>query len=106
VTALVPEEWQTLHGVVARHVARLRAAFAPEHVNYAFLQNQDRHVHLHVIPRYASARTVAGVPFDDLDWPGHYDPARQRLVDAATLDAIAARLYPEAQLATSSSDSA
>jgi diadenosine tetraphosphate (Ap4A) HIT family hydrolase len=106
VTALVPEEWETLHGVVARHVARLRAAFAPEHVNYAFLQNQDRHVHLHVIPRYASARMVAGVAFDDPDWPGHCDPARQRLVDAATLDAIAARLYPEAHLATSSSDSA
>ena len=106
VTALTPEEWETLHGVVARHVVRLRAAFAPDHVNYAFLQNQDRHVHLHVIPRYASARTFAAMPFDDPDWPGHSDPARQRLVDAATLDAIAAELYPAAQLETSASDSA
>lgn len=26
---------------------------------YAFLQIQDHHVHLHVIPRYASARMFA-----------------------------------------------
>jgi diadenosine tetraphosphate (Ap4A) HIT family hydrolase len=106
VASLVPEEWETLHGVVARHIARLRAAFAPDHVNYAFLQNQDRHVHLHVIPRYASPRTVAGVQFDDPDWPGHYDPVRQRLADSATLGAIAAELYTAAQLETSASDSA
>jgi diadenosine tetraphosphate (Ap4A) HIT family hydrolase len=92
VTALAPGEWSALHAIVARHVAGLRAAFSPDHLNYAFLQNQDRHVHLHVVPRYASTRVVAGQVFDDPDWPGHYDPARERLVDGATLDAIAAQL--------------
>jgi diadenosine tetraphosphate (Ap4A) HIT family hydrolase len=39
---------------VQRTTERLRRAFAPDHFNYAFLQNQDRHVHQHVIPRYAA----------------------------------------------------
>ena len=104
-TALTADEWDALRTVVARHVACLRAAFAPDHVNYAFLQNQDRHVHLHVIPRYASPRVVAGQTFEDPDWPDHYDPARQRLVDPRTLDAIGAVLHA-AQRATSASDSA
>jgi diadenosine tetraphosphate (Ap4A) HIT family hydrolase len=106
VTRLAADEWDALRVVVARHVARLRAAFEPDHVNYAFLQNQDRHVHLHVIPRFASARVVGEQTFEDPDWPGHYDPARQQIVDARTLDAIGALLYAEAQRETSASDSA
>jgi hypothetical protein len=39
---------------------------------YAFLQNQDRPVHLHVIPRYASARMFARRQFEDPDYPDHY----------------------------------
>ena len=69
---------------------RLRSAFAPDQFNYAFLQNQDRHVHLHVIPRYAAPREVSGVVFDDPDYPDHYAvPGRERRVSAAVLAAIA-----------------
>lgn len=50
----------------------LVAAFQPDHFNYAFLQNQDHHVHLHVIPRYATSRTFAGLVFTDPDYPDHY----------------------------------
>jgi len=46
--------------------------FRPDHVNYAFLQNQDRHVHVHVIPRYATCRNVAGEDFVDRAYPDHY----------------------------------
>lgn len=52
--------------------AALRSLFAPDHFNYAFLQNQDRHVHLHVIPRYAAERSFAGEVFTDPDYPAHY----------------------------------
>ena len=90
VARLSAAEWVELHTQVQRTTERLRRAFAPDHFNYAFLQNQDRHVHLHVIPRYAAPREVSGVVFDDPDYPDHYAvPGRERRVSAAVLDALA-----------------
>ena len=53
VVALSADVWNALHKQVRLMTTCLRAAFEPDHFNYAFLQNQDRHVHLHIIPRYA-----------------------------------------------------
>ena len=90
VANLSEQEWQELHVHIQRTTEQLRRAFAPDHFNYAFLQNQDRHVHLHVIPRYAAARMVAGVRFEDPDYPGHYSvPGPERRVSTAVLDALA-----------------
>ena len=50
VARLSSEEWAELQTEVRWATNRLRIAFAPDHYNYAFLQNVDRHVHLHVIP--------------------------------------------------------
>jgi len=50
----------------------LRQTFRPDLFTYAFLQNQDRHVHLHVIPRYATPRVLAGETFSDAGYPDHY----------------------------------
>ena len=72
VTALTTEEWLDLHGQLALATRVLDLAFRPDHYNYAFLQNQDRHVHLHVIPRYAGTRLFGGERFDDPDYPDHY----------------------------------
>jgi diadenosine tetraphosphate (Ap4A) HIT family hydrolase len=73
-----------------RGCERLRSAFAPDHFNYAFLQNQDRHVHLHVIPRYAAPREVSGVVFDDPDYPDHYAvPGRERRLSPAVFAVLA-----------------
>ena len=55
-------------------IALRHRAFRPDHFNCAFLQNQDRHVHLHVIPRYAGTHAFAGREFADPDWPDHYRP--------------------------------
>ena len=75
----------------------LQSAFQPDHINYVFLQNQDRHVHLHMMPRYASPRHFAGQSFNDLGYPGHYtidDPAHRLPPDMqATLTS-----YMQAQL--------
>jgi diadenosine tetraphosphate (Ap4A) HIT family hydrolase len=46
--------------------------FQPDHFNYSFLMNQDRHVHLHVIPRYANPREFAGQVFTDGRLGDHY----------------------------------
>jgi diadenosine tetraphosphate (Ap4A) HIT family hydrolase len=73
----------------------LSAAFSPDHFNYAFLQNQDRHVHLHVIPRYARGRRIGDVDFADPDHPGHYRPGVKQRVAPDVIEAIAAALARE-----------
>lgn len=70
--SLTEDEWLELHQQLADTTDALVRAFYPEHFNYAFLQNQDRHVHLHIIPRYAEARTFEGNVFHDPGYPGHY----------------------------------
>lgn len=92
VTKLSTAEWLELHSQVQRCTERLRRAFAPDHFNYAFLQNQDRHVHLHVIPRYATPRNISGLVFEDPDYPDHYAPGRERRVSPDVLDALAQSL--------------
>ncbi len=80
VPMLTPAEWSALHEQIRRASGMLTQAFQPDHFNYAFLQNQDSHVHLHVIPRYAGSRTFEGLTFGDRTYPDHYDvalPARQ-----------------------------
>ena len=72
VILLREDEWAGLHEQMRRVTLALTAAFQPDHFNYAFLQNQDRQVHLHVIPRYAASRTFAGETFEDPDYPDHY----------------------------------
>ena len=88
VANLSDEEWHELHAHVQGSTERLRRAFAPDHFNYAFLQNQNRHVHLHVIPRYATDRVVLGLRFGDPDYPGHYaGPGRERRLSPGVLEA-------------------
>jgi diadenosine tetraphosphate (Ap4A) HIT family hydrolase len=72
VDQLTAAEWDDLRRQLRRATAALRQATRPDHFNYAFLQNQDRHVHLHVIPRYAAPRQIAGLHIDDPDYPDHY----------------------------------
>jgi diadenosine tetraphosphate (Ap4A) HIT family hydrolase len=93
VAALTEAEWSELQGDVRWATERLRAAFAPDHFNYAFLQNQDRHVHLHVTPRYATPREVGGERFLDADYPDHYRvPAPERRLSVHALEVVARAL--------------
>ena len=87
VTALTADEWSDLHAEIRWATGRLRLAFAGDHFNYAFLQNQDRHVHLHV-PRYASPRALAGETFTDTSYPGHYVLGTEKLVGPDVIDRI------------------
>jgi diadenosine tetraphosphate (Ap4A) HIT family hydrolase len=91
VAALTAAEWAELQGEIQRATGILQQAFAPDHFNYAFLQNQDRHVHLHIIPRYAGQRGFAGQVWEDPDYPNHYAvPAPVRLLEPATASALVA----------------
>ncbi len=65
-------------------------AFHPVHFNYTFLQNQDRHVHMHIMPRYSTPVLFNGETFEDPTYPGHYAvAAQQRLVTAEQLSDLA-----------------
>jgi len=93
VTQLSEDEWGELHDLLGSTTARLRGTFQPEHFNYAFLQNQDRHVHLHVIPRYAAMHKFEGLAVEDTDYPGHYAvPAQLRQLTGEQMAALAASL--------------
>ena len=59
------------------------------------LENQDRHIHLHVIPRYAGRRRVAEVDFADPDYPGHYQPGVEPRPLPDVIETIAAALTRE-----------
>jgi diadenosine tetraphosphate (Ap4A) HIT family hydrolase len=90
VSLLSPLEWMDPHRQLNLATRALSFAFQPDHFNYAFLQNQDRHVHLHLIPRYAGPRTFAGVVFEDLDYPAHYGvPAPARHLTPAQFTLLA-----------------
>ncbi len=88
VSSLTEDEWLELHQQMAAATGALVLAFAPDHFNYGFLQNQDRHVHLHIVPRYAGARTFEGRVFHDPGYPGHYtidDPPQHLSSDEASV---------------------
>ena len=94
VTLLTQDEWATLQAEVRWTVERLRSAFSADHYNYSFLQNLDRHVHLHVIPRYLGNRHFAGLEFSDPDYPDRFRRAAadENVVGEEVLAAIAAEL--------------
>ncbi|MBI3998216.1 MAG: HIT domain-containing protein [Armatimonadetes bacterium] len=68
VLALAAEEreevWEAA-GVVRAAIDRV---LQPDWWNYMFLGNAVRHVHLHMIPRYAGPRTIQGWEFRDRHW--------------------------------------
>ena len=72
VSGLTGSEWVALHSHIQATVLAARRLWRPDHFNIVFLQNQDRHVHLHIIPRYVSERQIGNRIFDDLDYPSHY----------------------------------
>jgi diadenosine tetraphosphate (Ap4A) HIT family hydrolase len=98
VVALTPREWAALHEEVRWVTERVAQAFAPDHFNYSFLMNLDRHVHLHVIPRYLGARELAGVTFEDADYPDAYSPTPvSELASQALISAVAEALNSPGQ---------
>lgn len=50
----------------------LDSLFEPDLYNYATLGNDCRHLHFHVIPRYAEEREFNGKTYVDENWNQHY----------------------------------
>ena len=69
VIELTADEWADLRSAMRDTNTALSTLFRPVHFNYAFLQNQDRHVHLHVLPRYDRVVSFGDGRFEDPDYP-------------------------------------
>ena len=69
-SALPPEAFAEQAAAVARIERALAAFCGYEKINYLMLMMVDRHVHFHVIPRYAEPRRWAGAEWPDAGWPG------------------------------------
>jgi diadenosine tetraphosphate (Ap4A) HIT family hydrolase len=66
------EEQQELFVILKELREALNEIFHPDWFNYAFLGNETRHLHGHLIPRYASEKTFEGVIFKDDQWGHNY----------------------------------
>ena len=80
VTSLKEAEQVEFWRLLASVRKALSTLFQPDHFNYAFLMNGDRHVHFHVIPRYSTSREFAGLTFTDGQLGEHYQ-LRDSIVD-------------------------
>ena len=75
--------------LVVRDIERaLKRLVNFDKINYLMLMMVDAHVHFHVFPRYASARSVAGMSVGDSGWPGPPELASAVVLDAASLEAV------------------
>ena len=87
VSELTTEEWIELHPHIARTTVALDGLFAPDLYNLAFLMNLDPHVHLHIVPRYASPREWQNETYAD-PYFGSLFGTEKRLVPEETLEAL------------------
>jgi diadenosine tetraphosphate (Ap4A) HIT family hydrolase len=90
--ALPRQAYAELGVMTAKCEAMLKAAFAPDKINYLMLMMVDPHVHFHVLPRYAAVREVDGRSFADTAWPGPPDVKHVLQTSPATMQAIRNRL--------------
>lgn len=91
-------EWANLRHELRRLVGALTALFNPDQMNYAFLMNVDAQVHLHVIPRYATARRWRDLVFEDVHWGSAFGH-EQQVLDSDALTALAGQVRDELRTA-------
>ncbi|MEM9952502.1 MAG: hypothetical protein AAF846_12920 [Chloroflexota bacterium] len=98
ITRLSTVEWAELHSLLIKTTTAMDKCFHPDHYNYVFLQNQDRHVHMHILPRFATDRQDLEETFIDPDYPSHYAiPGRNHHLSQEKYTLIAdaiAQAYP------------
>ncbi len=82
---LTAQEWASLHPYTERVTLALDDLFAPDVYNFAFLMDFDAHVHLHVVPRYASPVEWRGETFTDEHYGSLFGRER-RLASEETID--------------------
>ncbi|HNS95248.1 MAG TPA: HIT family protein [Candidatus Woesebacteria bacterium] len=72
VSALPSQEWLKLHSLITRTQQAICKAFQPDKFDISILGNEIAHLHVHIVPRYQSARIVQGHSFTDNFWGSNY----------------------------------
>lgn len=67
-------EKNELHEILRSLRRALAGLFKPDLMNYGSLGNVTKHLHVHVVPRYASPRMFDGRQFLDERWGHNYYP--------------------------------
>lgn len=78
-----PETFAELSTITADLESTLQTTFQYDKINYLLLMMVDKNVHFHVLPRYSSARDLAGTSFEDSSWPGPPDITQTAEITAA-----------------------
>lgn len=89
------QEAGELAAVISTIEKTLATAFRYDKINYLMLMMVDPHVHFHVLPRYAAARSFAGREWGDKGWPGMPQLSGDS-ADPAALEAVLSKLKAEA----------
>lgn len=63
-------EFSDMHDVVKTIERTLDQTFKIDGLNYLMLMMVDKHVHYHVLPRYADTVYFQDISFSDAGWPG------------------------------------
>ena len=67
-----PEEQRELFQILGELREALKKSFNPDWLNYAFLGNEMRHLHGHIVPRYKESKTFMGTTFEDTLYGHNY----------------------------------
>lgn len=82
------EEREELFEILNQMRRALQKAFKADWFNYAFLGNGTRHLHCHLVPRYASLRKFAGEVFKDERWGKSYRTNHDLITPKVVLNQI------------------
>ena len=72
-TDMAEHEIKNLFDIMRDYKTALKKVTSPDIINYSFLGNRIRHVHLHVVPRYSSPRIYENIKCEDASWGNPYN---------------------------------
>jgi diadenosine tetraphosphate (Ap4A) HIT family hydrolase len=98
-SSLSQEEWEDFQDIVKVLEKAYKESFGAEPLNWGCFMNHafrekpyNSHVHWHIYPRYEIAPVFDDITFDDSLFGEFYNNSAERLVDAQTVERIAATL--------------
>ena len=86
------EEQEELFTIIYQLKNALTVAFNPDWFNYAFLGNETKHLHGHIIPRYSRKVEFNGQIFADNNWGHNYKTDPNFITSQILLDAIKSKI--------------
>jgi diadenosine tetraphosphate (Ap4A) HIT family hydrolase len=86
------EEQKELFQILRELQKALKDCFNPDWLNYAFLGNETRHLHGHVIPRYKEPKVFMNTTFEDKLYGHNYRTDPEFLTTGELLQEVKSRL--------------